>query len=118
LCDEAARQRVHAHLAGRVALSEKEFGRQYFTPERAEIAAKLRQILSRHVDVDLSQMQPDDRFIEDLRMDDFDSMSTVEYVIEIEEEFKIKIPDSVAQKLTTFQSLVDYVADAVKLKAN
>ena len=29
-------------------------------------------------------MQPNDRFVEDLRMDALDSMSTVEYVIEIE----------------------------------
>ena len=63
-------------------------------------------------------MNPTDRFIEDLLMDDFDSMATVEFVIAIEKEFEIKIPDSVAEKLTTFQNLVDYVAEAVKSKAN
>jgi acyl carrier protein len=63
-------------------------------------------------------MAPTDRFIQDLRMDDLDSMSTVEYVIEIEKEFGIKIPDSAAEKMITFQSIVDYVAEAVKSKAN
>ena len=118
LADEAARQRVLSHMAGRPVLSEKEFGEKYFPSDRAEIAARLRIILARHVDVGLSQMQPADRFIEDLRMDDFDSMSTVEYVIEIEKEFGIKIPDSAAEKMITFQSVVDCVAEAVKSKTN
>ena len=51
-------------------------------------------------------------------MDDFDSMSTVEFVIEIEREFDIEIPNEKAEKMTTFQSVVDYVAEAVKFKAN
>ena len=51
-------------------------------------------------------------------MDDFDSMSTVEFVIEIEKEFGIEIPNEVAEKLTTFQSVVDYVAEALKSKTN
>ncbi len=118
LSDEAARQRVLSHMADRPALNEKEFGARYFSPDRAEIAAKLRTILARHVDVEISQMQPADRFIEDLRMDDFDSMSTVEYVIEVEKEFEIEIPDSAAAKMTTFQSLVDYIAETAKSKPN
>jgi acyl carrier protein len=99
-------------------LNEKDFGKQFFPEGSAEIAAKLREILSRHLPVDLSQLQPNDRFVEDLRMDDFDSMSTVEFVIEIEKEFGIEIPNSVAEKMATFQSVVDYVAEAVKSKAN
>jgi len=62
-------------------------------------------------------MQPNDRFVEDLRMDELDSMSTVEYVIEIEKEFGIEIPDSAAEKMLTFKSVVDYVSEAVKAKA-
>ena len=104
------------HFHGRPVLSEEEFGRHYFPPDRAEVAAKLRTILARHVGLDISRMNPTDRFIEDLRMDDFDSMSTVEYIIEIEKEFGIEIPNSAAQKMTTFQGLVDYVAEAVKPK--
>jgi len=44
-------------------------------------------------------------------------MSTVEYIIEIEKEFGIEIPNSAAEKVTTFQNVVDYVAEAVKSKA-
>jgi acyl carrier protein len=110
-------QRVKAYFAGRPVLGEKEFGEHYFPPDRVEIATKLRKILANHVGIDLSRMNPTDRFIEDLLMDDFDSMSTVEFVIEIEKEFGIEIPNEVAEKMTTFQSVVDYVAEAVKSKA-
>jgi acyl carrier protein len=44
-------------------------------------------------------------------------MSTVEFVIQIEKEFGIEIPNSAAEKMTTFQSVVDYVAEALKEKA-
>ena len=117
LSDTSAKQRALAHMAGRPVLNEKEFGNQFFPEGRAEIAAKLRKILSRHLPVDLSRMQPNDRFVEDLRMDELDSMSTVEYVIEIEKEFGIEIPDSAAEKMLTFKSVVDYVSEAVKAKA-
>jgi acyl carrier protein len=118
LSDTAEKQKALSHMVGRPALSEKEFGRQFFPNDRAEIAAKLREILSRYIPIDLSQVQPNDCFVEDLRMDALDSMSTVEYVIEIEKEFGIKIPDSAAEKMITFQSVVDYVSEAVKSKAN
>jgi acyl carrier protein len=117
LSDEAEKGRALNHMAGRQALNEKEFGKEFFSND-PEIAAKLREILSRHIPIDLSQMQPNDRFVEDLRMDALDSMSTVEYVIEIEKEFGIRIPDSAAEKMITFQSVVDYVAEAMKSKAN
>jgi acyl carrier protein len=116
--NEQSKQRVEAYFAGRPNLGEKEFGKRYFTADRAEIAAKLRKILANHVGMDISRMNPTDRFIEDLLMDDFDSMSTVEFVIEIEKEFGIEIPNEVAEKLTTFQSVVDYVAEALKSKTN
>jgi acyl carrier protein len=117
LADETEKQRALAHMAGRPALSETEFGKRYFPPERSELAAKLRKIFSQHIIVDLSQLQPNDRFVEDLRMDELDSMATVEFVIEVEKEFGIKIPDAAAEKMTTFQSVVDYVAEAIKAKA-
>ncbi len=111
-------RRIETYFAGRPELGEKEFSEHYFPLDRAEVAAKLRKILANHVGIDISRMNSTDRFIEDLLMDDFDSMSTVEFVIEIEKEFEIKIPDSTAEKMATFQSVVDYVAEAVKSKAN
>ena len=112
------KQLYQEHFRGRPVLNEEEFGRHYFPPDRAEIAAKLRKILANNIKTDMSRLSPADRFIEDLRMEDLDSMSTVEFVIEVEEQFGIKIPDSAAGKITTLQQAVDYVAEASKAGAN
>jgi acyl carrier protein len=114
LSDEAEKQRALMHMADRPALNDPEFGKTFFPADRAEIAIKLREILAHHLPIDLSQIQPNDRFVEDLRMDALDSMSTVEYIIGIEKELAIKIPDSAAEKMQTFKDVVDYVAEAAK----
>jgi acyl carrier protein len=111
-------RRIETFLPDGRLLEKRNFREHYFPADRAEIAAKLRKILANHVGIDITKISPTDRFIEDLRMDDFDSMATVEYVIEIEKEFEIKIPDSAAEKMLTFQSVVDYVVEAVKSKTN
>lgn len=115
---EQEKQHFNKLFEDRPVLKEKEFGEHYFSPERAEIAIRLREILARHTQIDLSRMSPDDRFIEDLKMDDFDSLSTVNFIIEIEKEFGIEIPDSVAEKMINLQNVVDYVAEAIKAKAS
>ena len=111
-----ARQRRAAHSFGRPVLTAEEFAGHYFPPEQMEIAARLRRILADHFEVDISKMSPTDRFVEDLLMDDFDSIATVDFAIATEKEFGIEIPDSVAEKLETFQSVVDYVARAIDKK--
>ena len=111
-----ANRKLELYFSGRPVLNADEFGKHYFPLEQAEIAVRIRKILARHVGIDIARMNPADRFIEDLLMDDFDSMSTVEFVIEIEKEFNVEIPNAVAEKMTTFQSVVDYVAEALKNK--
>ena len=43
-----------------------------------------------------------------------DSLDTVELVMALEEEFEIDIPDEAAEKITTVQSAVDFIAEAKK----
>jgi acyl carrier protein len=81
-----------------------------FPPDRAEIAAQLRQILSRHIDVDLSRLSPDDKLVQDIRMDSLDSMSAVEFIVEVEQHFGSSIPDNTAERMQTLRDVVDYVA--------
>ena len=116
LSDEAEKQRAFDHMAGRPALNEAEFGEHYFPPDRAEIAAKLRTVLARHLPIDLSRMQPNDRFVDDLRMDALDSLSTVEFIIEVEKAFGIEIPNSTSEKMPAFQEVVDHVSTALEVK--
>jgi acyl carrier protein len=104
------KRRALRHMQGRPSISDEEFGGRFFSPDRVEIAAQLRQILSSHIAVDLSRLNPDDRLVQDIRMDSLDSMSTVEFIVEVEEHFSISIPDSTTEQMRTLRDVVDYVA--------
>ena len=43
-----------------------------------------------------------------------DSLTQVEIVMEIEDEFELSIPDDVAERLTNVGQMMDYLADAVR----
>jgi acyl carrier protein len=104
------RRRALRHMRGRPSISDDDFGRLFFSPDRAEIAARLRKILSGHIDVGLSRLSPDDKLVQDIRMDSLDSMSTVEFVIDVEKHFGISIPDSIAERMQTLRDVADFVA--------
>ncbi len=74
-----------------------------------EIQAKVVQIISEQLGKDESEISMNSNFIEDL---DADSLDTVELVMALEEEFEIDIPDEAAEKITTVQSAVDFIAEA------
>ena len=97
------------HMQSRTSLSDQEFGHTFFPPDRVEIAARLRHILSRHISVDLSRLHPDDKLVEDIRMDALDSLSTVEFIMDVEKEFDITVPNSVAKEMRTMRDVIDYV---------
>ena len=74
-----------------------------------EIQAKVVQIISEQLGKDESDISMSSNFIEDL---DADSLDTVELVMALEEEFEVDIPDEAAEKITTVQSAVDFIAEA------
>ncbi len=74
-----------------------------------EIQAKVIQIISEQLGKDESEIKMSSHFIEDL---DADSLDTVELVMALEEEFEVDIPDEAAEKITTVQSAVDFIADS------
>ena len=74
-----------------------------------EIQAKIVQIISEQLGKDESDISMSSNFIEDL---DADSLDTVELVMALEEEFEVDIPDEAAEKITTVQSAVDFIAEA------
>ena len=104
------KRRALRHMQGRKPLPDDDFGRQFFPPHRAQVAARLRQILSRHVALDLSRLHPDDKLVEDIRMDSLDSVSTVEFIVDVEKEFGVVIPDAAAQQMRSLRDVVEYVA--------
>jgi len=114
LAEVNEKERAQRHMEGREPLSDADFGRQFFSPQQAEIAAKLRVIMARHIPVDLSRLNPDDRIVADIRMDALDSMATVEFILEIEKEFGISIPDTAAETMRTLRDVAQFVSQAKK----
>ena len=74
-----------------------------------EIQAKVVKIISEQLGKDETEISMNSNFIEDL---DADSLDTVELVMALEEEFEVDIPDEAAEKITTVQSAVDFIAEA------
>ena len=108
--DKSERQRALRHMQDRQPLSPDEFGQRYFPPDQSDIAAQVATIFGKHISVEVSQAHPDDKLVEDLRMDSLDSMSTVEFVIELEEHFKITIPDSAAEQMRTLRDITHFIS--------
>jgi acyl carrier protein len=109
------RRRAKRLLATRPALDLAAFGRAYFgeSARRALLAAQVRKVLAGHVPYGLEGLGPDDTFVRDLRMDELDSMSLVELVVDLEKRFAITIPDEDAQGIVSFRQLVDYLEKRV-----
>lgn len=86
-------------------------GQQEVSAEvRADVSAKLLDILSWHTGVNKDEINCDSHFVDDLGAD---SLDQVEALMAIEEEFAIEITDEEAESLSTFDELLKYVANRV-----
>jgi acyl carrier protein len=108
LSEHTVRRRVLRRMQPRPTRTPEEFGRELFAPESAPVATKVREILARHLTVDLSRLSPEDTFA-DLEMDELDSLASVGFVLDLEREFGTKIPDREAETMKTFRDIVQYV---------
>ena len=75
---------------------------------REEVFERVKSVLSEQLGVDENEVTEEASFQEDL---DADSLDLVELIMELEDQFGIKIPDEDAQKLTTVGQAVDYVVE-------
>src|SRR5262249_39602994 len=105
LGERTVQRRVLKQMQLRPSRTPEEFGRDLFPPASASIAARVREILGRHLAVDLSRLSPEDTFV-DLEMAELDSMATVGFVLDLEREFGIKIPNRDAARMKTFRNVV------------
>lgn len=71
-----------------------------------EILAKVKEIVSDKLSVDIAKVVETASFVNDLGAD---SLDVVEFVMEVEKEFNITIPDEEATKLTTVGDAVAYI---------
>jgi acyl carrier protein len=67
---------------------------------------KVKEIIAKELEVDVKQLQPEAKFIEDLGAD---SLDIVELVMALEEEFGLDIPDEDADKLKTVGDAMSYL---------
>ena len=79
--------------------------------ETSSFFEKVKKIVCDKLGVDESKVTETASFVNDLGAD---SLDIVEFVMEVEKEFKIAIPDEDATKLTTVGAAVKYIEEHVK----
>jgi acyl carrier protein len=71
---------------------------------------KVKEIISKQLGVDQSEVTQEASFVEDLGAD---SLDTVELVMAFEEAFNIEIPDEDAEKIAKVKDAIDYIKNKV-----
>ena len=79
-----------------------------------EVDEKVRRIIALHLDVDAGRLSPTTRLGEDLCVD---SLTAVELLMVLEDEFDIALPEDEVGDLRTYADLVNIVADRVAARA-
>jgi len=78
-----------------------------------DIANKVEEILVEKLGIAATEVTPDANLIKDLGID---SLDYAELVMEFEQTFDIRIPDSDAEMLSTVNQAVTYISDKMETK--
>ena len=111
LLENRSRRAVERLFRGRDPRTSQEFGDEYFDSNgESEVASRVRSLLGRYHPVDLSRLHPDDHIVRDLRIEELDSLAISEFLVAVETEFHITIPDEVAYEMRNVRDVVEYVS--------
>ena len=112
------RRVVAESLQGRPPVTDEEFGRQFYTPDTALVAVRLRRLLAENLDCDLSGLIPSDDFARWLELfPGIDSAADCffeEMAIEFQLSRKAPWPD----RFESFDALVKFVVQHSQHKVN
>jgi acyl carrier protein len=78
--------------------------------EKDEIYQRISEVVSDVLGVNVSDITPESRFVEDLGAE---SIQSVELVAAFEEEFDIEMDEEAALQVTTVGGAVDFIADVL-----
>jgi len=72
------------------------------------VEQRVKEIIVEQLGVEVGQVNPGAKFVDDLGAD---SLDTVELVMALEEEFSLEIPDEDAEKITSVGDAVTYIQE-------
>jgi acyl carrier protein len=105
-------KKIEKTFVNRQPLDERAFYERYFESRGVPffVVSKVRTILEEELDADLSRLSIEDDFSQNLSFFwEYDSMADVEIVTRLEEEFRIKITNTEAEKTHTVEDIVNLV---------
>ena len=78
--------------------------------ETEEIFEKVKTVIVEQLGIDDASVRMDSSFLDDLGAD---SLDIVEFIMALEEEFGIEIPDEDVEKIVTVKDVVEYISENI-----
>ena len=75
-----------------------------------DVASRVRTIVAEQLGVDIAEIAPESKILDDLGAD---SLDVVELVMTLEDEFDIEVPDEAAEAIRTIADVERYVTERV-----
>ena len=78
--------------------------------ETEEIFEKVKTVIVEQLGIDESSVRMESSFLDDLGAD---SLDIVEFIMVLEEEFGLEIPDEDVEKIVTVKDVVEYISENI-----